>query len=149
MGAPGCTEAPGCYSEGGCPWCVGPSQNTKRIKFNGDTIISGKLSNGKKVPDDIMSNKNVVETERTRGVGVARANNRKRSSITHNDGGGEGRGRGHGDHTRVGGDVGRGAGVENPVRGIGRWVEGDGAEGVGEGLRVPQRRGRGRRCGWK
>jgi hypothetical protein len=39
----------------------------------------------------------------------------------------------------------RSAGVEDPVGGAGRRIEGDCAEGVGEGLRVPQGRSRGRR----
>jgi hypothetical protein len=37
----------------------------------------------------------------------------------------------------------RSAGVEDPVGGAGRRTEGDGAEGVGEGLRVPRGRSRG------
>jgi hypothetical protein len=74
--------------------------------------------------DDGRSNENIVEVERAREGRIASANHWKSGAVSHDDRGGKNRGVGGGDHTGMGGDVGRRAGIEHPIRGWWRWREG-------------------------
>jgi hypothetical protein len=129
-------------------------RNTKRVRFNRNTIVSGKFANREKVLEDVGSNENITKMEWSWDCGVSSANNRESGTITHNDGGRENRGAGGSDQTSMRGDMRGGAGVDHPIRG-GWWrVERDSAEGAGEGVRIPRRwsrRGRlveGAWCWW-
>jgi hypothetical protein len=102
-------------------------RNTKRVKFNRNTIVSGKFANREKVLEDVGSNENITKMEWSWDCGVSSANNRESGTITHNDGGRENRGAGGSDHTSMRGDMRGGAGVDHPIRG-GWWrVERDSA----------------------
>ena len=113
-------------------------RDTKRVKLHRNKVISSELANRKKIFNDVRSYKDIVETERARKSGVSGANNRESGAISHNKGGRERGGWRYGNHTKVGGNVRRSTRVDHPVRGV-RWRgEGDGAEGVGEGLGIPR-----------
>jgi hypothetical protein len=64
----------------------------------------------------VRSNEHIIEMEWAGNGGVASANNWECRTIAHNDGGRKSGG-GHGDHTRVGGNVGGSAGVDDLVGG--------------------------------
>ena len=51
-------------------------RNTKRVKFNRNKIIRGKLSNRDKVFDNIRGNKNIIKVKGARESGVASTHDR-------------------------------------------------------------------------
>ena len=51
-------------------------RNTKRVKFNRNKIISGKLSNRETVFDNVRGNKKIIKVKRARKSGVASTHDR-------------------------------------------------------------------------
>jgi hypothetical protein len=76
MEAAGCTGARAVTSKEDVLGIEILHRNTKRVKFNRNKTISGKLSNREMVFDNIRGNKNIVKVKGAREGGVASTHDR-------------------------------------------------------------------------